>query len=230
MVQYLTRPGGSALSEFRRKALISDSKLGIEDIQGRYMHFVALYDRYGQAALSDTQQDQLYQMLGLASAFDATYEGDNAHTIFISPRQGTISPWSSKATSIADVCGLSHVVKRIERGIVFKIKTARSIGLKRERLSKLLYDPMTQACNDELPTLELMFAEGTPAPLNTVENSIASLQNANKELGLALDDSEIDYLINAYAAGGPLARNPTDVELFMFAQVRVTPPNEYSCD
>ncbi|KAL9626351.1 MAG: hypothetical protein Q9204_007375, partial [Flavoplaca sp. TL-2023a] len=198
---YLTRPGGSALSEFRRQALISDSKLGIEDIQGMYMHFVALYDICGQAALSDAQQDQLYQILGPATAFDAKYEGDNVHTIFVTPRQGTISPWSSKATSIAEVCGLSQVVKRIERGTVFKIKTSRSIRLKRERLSKLLYDPMTQALNDELPSLELMFAEGTPAPLKTVENSLASLQNANKELGLALDDSEIDYLINAYAAG-----------------------------
>ncbi|KAL8980180.1 MAG: hypothetical protein Q9205_004667 [Flavoplaca limonia] len=218
-VQYLTRPGGSALSEFRRQALISDSKLGIEDIQGRYMHFVALYDIYGQAALSDAQQEQLYQILGPATTFDAKYEQDNVHTIFITPRRDTISPWSSKATSIAEVCGLSRVVKRIERGIVFKIKTSRSIGLKRERLSKLLYDPMTQACDDKLPTLELMFAEGTPGPLKTIENSLASLQNANKELGLALDDSEIDYLINAYAAGGPLARNPTDVELFMFAQI-----------
>ena len=230
MVQCLTRPGGNALSAFRRQALTANPKLGIEDIQGRYMHFVALYDTNGQAALSDAQQDQLYQILGPATAFDAKYEGDNVHIIFITPRQGTISPWSSKATSIAEVCGLSRVVKRIERGTIFKIKTSRSIGSEQEQLSKMLYDPMTQTCNAKLPTMEIMFGEGTPAPLRTIDNNRASLQNANKELGLALDDSEIDYLISAYKAGGALARNPTDVELFMFAQVRVTPRNECSCD
>ncbi|KAL8987692.1 MAG: hypothetical protein Q9169_008667, partial [Polycauliona sp. 2 TL-2023] len=216
MAQYLTHTGASALSEFRRQALTSDSTLGVVDIQGRYLHFVALYDDHGQALLSDAQREQLNQLLGSAIAFDDELEGDDVDTIFITPRQGSISPWSSKATSIAEVCGLGHVIKRIERGVIFKIKKAKTYDV--NRLSKLLCDPMTQSRDDSLPDMNVMFAEGTPAPLKSVENDLAALQRANKELGLALDDSEIDYLIKAYGAGGPLARNPTDVELFMFAQ------------
>ncbi|KAL8667758.1 MAG: hypothetical protein Q9168_007194 [Polycauliona sp. 1 TL-2023] len=217
MSQYFTHTGATALSEFRRQALIADSKLGVLDIQGRYLHFVALYDHHGQALLSDLQRNQLDQILGSAVEFDNELEGDDVDTIFVTPRQGSISPWSSKATSIADVCGLSNFIKRIERGIIFKIKKAKSCDL--TRLSNLLFDPMTQTWEYIFPDMNVMFVEGTPAPLKSIENDQPSLQSANKELGLALDESEIEYLIKAYAAGGPLARKPTDVELFMFAQI-----------
>ncbi len=219
--------GANALSEFRRQALISDPTLGILDIQAKYVHFVALYENRGQALLSDAQQQQLTQLLGPETTADDEFEGDNVDTIFITPRQG-ISPWSSKATSIAEACGLSKVIKRIERGTIFKIKKGQSFDLK--RVHNLLYDPMTQILSRDLARIETMFAEGTPTPLATVVNDQKSLQKANKELGLALDDSEIDYLIKAYAAAGPLARNPTDVELFMFAQVRVASEVEIPVD
>lgn len=218
MAQYLTCMGANALSEFRRQALISDSKHGIIDIQAKYVHFVALYETNGQTRLSDAQRQQLNQLLGPGTTADDELEGDNVDTIFITPRRG-ISPWSFKATSIAEACGLSEVIKRIERGTIFKIKKGKSYDL--EQVSRLLYDPMTQTLSRDLARIKTLFAEGTPAPLKTVVNDQASLQKANRELGLALDDSEIDYLIKAYAAGGPLARNPTDVELFIFAQVYI---------
>ncbi|KAI4244085.1 MAG: hypothetical protein L6R42_010547 [Xanthoria sp. 1 TBL-2021] len=208
--------GANALSEFRRQALISDPKLGIVDIQAKYVHFVALYETKGQTLLSDAQRQQLNQLLGPGATADDELEGDDVDTIFTTPRRG-ISPWSSEATSIAEACGLSEVIKRIERGTIFKIKKGKSYDL--EQVSRLLYDPMTQTLSRDLARIETVFAEGTPAPLKTLVNDQASLQKANKELGLALEDSEIDYLIKAYAAGGPLARNPTEIELFMFAQI-----------
>ncbi|KAL8768294.1 MAG: hypothetical protein Q9209_005433 [Squamulea sp. 1 TL-2023] len=222
MAQYLTCMGANALSIFRRQGLISNPILRITDIQARYVHFVALHRVSGQEVLSDAQRQQLSQLLGSSLSTDEDLEGDDVDTIFITPRQG-ISPWSSKATSIAQVCGLSKVIRRIERGTIFKIKHNGSYNV--ELASKLLYDPMTQTLSRSLPNLEKMFAEGIPAPLKIVDlddkdtSPHAALRKANLEFGLALDDSEIDYLIQAYAAGGPLARAPTDVELFMFAQI-----------
>ena len=91
--------------------------------------------------------------------------------------------------------------------------------------ASLLYDRMTQTLSHEAPDLELMFAEKAPAPPQLVPmhaeggDPRAALHQANKTLGLALDSSEIDYLVKAYSMNGPIARDPTDAELFMFAQV-----------
>ncbi|KAL8677413.1 MAG: hypothetical protein Q9224_007197, partial [Gallowayella concinna] len=222
MAQYVTCMGTDALSEFRRQELISNPNLGLLDIRATYVHFVALSGSDSQDLLSDSQKQQLEQLLGPATPAEQELEGENVDTIFVIPRQG-ISPWSSKATSIAQVCGLAKVIKRIERGTMFRIKFDRHYDV--ERTLKTLHDPMTQALSRSLPDLEIMFAEGSPAPLETINlnvegsNPQLALQEANKKLGLALDHSEIDYLVEAYATGGPLARSPTDVELFMFAQI-----------
>ncbi|KAL8811689.1 MAG: hypothetical protein Q9200_001584 [Gallowayella weberi] len=222
MAQYLTRMGTNALSEFRRQELISNSNLGLVDIQARYVYFMALFGSDSQEVLSDSQKQQLEQLLGPASPVEDELDGENVDTIFVTPRQG-ISPWSSKATSIAEVCGLSKVVKRIERGTMFKIKCDQHHDVK--LTLKTLHDPMTQKLSSNLPDLDLMFAEGTPTPPKTINLNLQdaspqlALQEANVKLGLALDQSEIEYLVRAYAAGGPLARSPTDVELFMFAQI-----------
>ncbi|KAL8680840.1 MAG: hypothetical protein Q9186_003018 [Xanthomendoza sp. 1 TL-2023] len=214
--------GTAALSEFRRQELISNPNLGLRDIQATYVHFVALRRSDSQEILSDSQKQQLEQLLGPASPAEDALEGENVDTIFLTPRQG-ISPWSSKATSIAEVCGLGKVIKRIERGTMFRIKFDQHYDV--ERTLKSLHDPMTQKLSRSLPDLEMMFAEGRPAPLETIDlNDQGStpqraLQEANQKLGLALDHSEIDYLARAYSTNGPLARSPTDVELFMFAQI-----------
>ncbi|CAG8610032.1 10072_t:CDS:2 [Paraglomus occultum] len=156
--------------------------------------------------------------------------------VLIVPRPGTISPWSSKATNIAHVCNLKPHVERIERGTAYLFEMAATISSslfqqKFPLLSHLLYDRMTQIPLFNVPDEEILFRHGNPAPLKTVplftdnEENVdilsakEKLANGNKELGLALADDEIDYLVAAFVNDSELRRNPTDVELFMFAQV-----------
>ncbi len=88
-----------------------------------------------------------------------------------------------------------------------------------------LHDRMIEDLSPDPPNLRAMFAEHAPAPAKSIPlygkgvDARRLLSQANTELGLALDSSEIDYLVEAYAPSGPPARNPTDVELFMFAQL-----------
>ena len=125
--------------------------------------------------------------------------------------------------SIALVCGLGSIVRRIERGIVFKLVCKEPYN--KNLAASLLHDRMTQTLSHNTPNLELMFAQNAPAtpqliPMHTEGSDPRDiLRQVNKTLGLALDSSEVDYLVEAYSLDGPIARNPTDAELFMFAQV-----------
>ena len=137
--------------------------------------------------------------------------------ITVVPRFGTISPWSSKATDIARVCGLA-AVRRIERGIVWGIDTTRELPRdEAARLAAPLFDRMTETALLDRSDAARLFVKEQTRPLRIV--SLASgrdaLVAANTELGLALSDDEIDYLVENFAA---LGRDPTDVELMMFAQ------------
>ena len=141
----------------------------------------------------------------------------SALEITVVPRFGTISPWASKATDIAHVCGLD-AVRRIERGIVWRIETAGQLSREdASRLAAPLFDRMTEAALLERGDAARLFVKEKTRALRTV--SLASgrdaLVTANSELGLALSDDEIDYLVKNFAA---LGRDPTDVELMMFAQ------------
>ncbi|KAG9881858.1 phosphoribosylformylglycinamidine synthase-like protein, partial [Aureobasidium melanogenum] len=134
-----------------------------------------------------------------------------------------ISPWSSKATSIAHVCGLEKQIKRIERGMVIAASFKDAPETDDIPNPDVLHDRMTQTIESGPPDLDLMFAEHEPAEAQEIElfaegsTPKEALQKANRTLGLALDASEIDYLVDAYS--NQLKRNPIDVELFMFAQV-----------
>ncbi|MCG3187109.1 MAG: Phosphoribosylformylglycinamidine synthase [Rhodocyclaceae bacterium] len=140
----------------------------------------------------------------------------------VTPRLGTISPWCSKATDIAHQCGFGGV-RRIERAIAYRLDLPRQIanrltGPAWSQLAGLLHDRMTESALDSLAAAKALFAEFEPAPVHTVLLSTqgpASLQAANRELGLALSDEEIAYLVGAYQA---MERDPTDAELMMFAQ------------
>ena len=222
MEEYVTSLGSSALSNFRRRNLAQ--RVGAADVRAQYVHYVALRGD-GQEKLQDESREALNQLLAYGDEHEdirATEEENNT-TFFVSPRVGTISPWSSKATSIAWVCGFRKVIRRIERGTIITV-----VGLKQtaaESITHLLHDPMTETISTHIPDLTAMFAEHPPASLEIVDlgdnkdTSRKALESANKSLGLALDSSEIDYLLTAYASNGLLARSPTDVELFMFAQV-----------
>jgi phosphoribosylformylglycinamidine synthase len=160
--------------------------------------------------------------------------------LIVIPRPGTISPWSSKATNISHMCNLEQHVERIERGIAYLFGTKSTVDIRHIMSEKLvmfdhlLFDRMTQITVKHIPSFETIFKRGAPAPLGTIEllsdSSKKSLDhnlakdkliNGNRILGLALSDDEIDYLVDAFVGGSEssLARNPTDVELFMFAQV-----------
>ena len=138
--------------------------------------------------------------------------------IVVIPRPGTISPWSSKATDIAHVCGLD-AIERIERGIAYEVRAAG--GLTKEKLAAIapaLYDRMTEAAIFSLDDAAQLFVHEQPRPLRTVPllaRGRAALVEANQSLGLALSEDEIDYLAANFAR---LERDPTDVELMMFAQ------------
>jgi phosphoribosylformylglycinamidine synthase len=146
-------------------------------------------------------------------------------TYFISPRTGTISPWSSKATNIAHVCGYQGTVKRVERASVMTITLFGDPPAFPPHFANELHDRMTEDLSPDPPDVHIMFAERAPAPAKSVPlfgqglDARELLNQANVELGLALDSSEIDYLLEAYRPSGSLARNPYDVELFMFAQL-----------
>ncbi|KAG0166801.1 hypothetical protein DFQ28_000625 [Apophysomyces sp. BC1034] len=160
----------------------------------------------------------------------------NATILLVVPRAGTISPWSSKATNIAHLCNLYSYVERVERGVAYMITKSDASRLSEAEIGSfvdLIHDRMTQSVGTAIPQGEAIFKHGKPAHLTVVDllSGEASkdanvarekLVQANKELGLALASDEIDYLISAFvgtSGDDALRRNPTDVELFMFAQV-----------
>lgn len=158
-MSYVTCLGSSALSDFRRRALAR--QLHVKEIRARWIHFVALH---GDDTTKDYKQSDLNEILTYG---DEYREGDdedeeNTTTWFVQPRKGTISPWSSKATSIAQVCGFGNVVKRIERGTIFKITSDQDFDV--DKAKKELHDTMTQDLSTNMPDLESMFGDHTPAP------------------------------------------------------------------
>lgn len=211
-------PGASAFSEFRGQALAS--LVGARDVQGQYIHYVEL-----AGSLDSDSYALLEKLLTNGQHVEATEkEGESASVLYVLPRPGTISPWSSKATSIAHVCGLRKVVHRIERGIKVTVSFDNGASLDRANLD-FLHDRMTETISENEPDLNFLFVQQEPGTLGTYDlysggqPPIEILQDLNRKLGLALDASEIQYLVEAYSKDGPVPRNPTDVELFMFAQV-----------
>ena len=152
-MSYLTFLGASSLSKFRRAGLIR--KLQVNDVRAQWIHFVALHDD-GKAQEYD--QKDLEEMLRYGEEYIESNENeDDITTWFVQPRRGTISPWSSKATSIAEACGLGYRVKRIERGIIIKIRSEGDFD--EQKAKKELYDEMTQDLSTTMPDLEVMFGE-----------------------------------------------------------------------
>lgn len=137
--------------------------------------------------------------------------------LWVAPRLGTISPWSSKATDILNDCGFA--VRRVERVMAYELEHAPQPGSRLwNELSAILHDPMTQSVLTRRAELEHLFDVGSVLPLDRIElgtDAISALEKANKRLGLALAGDEVEYLANSYAA---LGRDPTDAELMMFAQ------------
>jgi len=206
-------PGVPALSSFRMQSLgarLGAAAPGIEQLTADFIHFAET-----ERELSPEEIRLLEQVLGApGKPSHAPVEGE---CFLVVPRPGTISPWSSKATEILRRCGLSPVL-RVERGVEYGIRWASELSFRqRELVRALLHDRMTQTVLGRAQ-YEQLFRHGPPAPLDYVafmEEGRWALVKANSRLGLALSDQELDYLERSYAG---LKRNPTDVELMMFAQ------------
>jgi len=209
----LELPGQAALSDFRLAKLLRSLQRQddrVKSIDARYCYFVAF-----TAALPAAQKKRLNGLL--LSGEKPVSLGKGAKKIYVVPRPGTISPWSSKATDIALACDLE--VQRIERGICYGLQLrGKASGKDVHALGALLFDRMTEVLLDNGDEAHSLFAVHDPAPLTTIslsEDGKKALVRANSELGLALSDQEIDYLVDRY---GGLGRDATDAELMMFAQ------------
>ncbi|WP_150302794.1 phosphoribosylformylglycinamidine synthase [Pseudomonas saliphila] len=204
--------GAPALSDFRRDKLLARLQSSVPAVQGLYaefMHFAEL-----GAELDEHSEQVLARLLKYGPS--VTVEEPAGTLILAVPRFGTISPWSSKATDIAHNCGLDAVV-RLERGTAYYIRGELSAA-DRAIVADLLHDRMTELALEDLQVAENLFKHTEPKPLSTVDilsGGREALQQANIELGLALADDEIDYLVDSFKG---LERNPSDVELMMFAQ------------
>ncbi|WP_085315851.1 phosphoribosylformylglycinamidine synthase [Derxia lacustris] len=221
-------PGPLALSDFRRQRLLDSLQAidpAIVGVSARFLHFVHGVD------LGDDALATLGKLLTYGVPFDDKAHGhiDVGAALVVVPRLGTISPWASKATDIARNCGLAGV-HRIERGIAYSFKVkggllgkAKPASVERlvelaDRLAPLLHDRMTENVCRPGFDYNALFAELPPQPLEHVDvlaGGRAALEAANRAWGLALAADEIDYLLDAFTRAG---RNPSDVELFMFAQ------------
>src|SRR6185437_12932267 len=228
MPEFLALRGSAALSPFRAVRLASAIDAALRgqrcvSIDARFWHFVEL-----RAAPSAAGRARLERLLD-----DGRGEADGPWTApgragfpagasvverVVVPRPGTVSPWSSKATDIAHRCGLDSVA-RIERGIRYAIGFGERAGdALASRLDPLLHDRMIEAVVGHTDDARVLFARVDARPMRSIGVRFGgrdALVAANRELGLALSADEIDYLVAAFAA---LGRDPTDVELTMFAQ------------
>ena len=175
----------------------------VSSVDARFVHLLNC-----RRELTNTELSIVEQLLDYGEDFDSASHRENVFTVV--PRLGTISPWSSKATDAFKLCGL-EVVERIERGVQWFFDCADI------SVANLLVDRMTESIITTNDYTEV-FSVQAPRPLQTIDLATAAvdaLQQVSEQLGLALSDDEIDYLVNVYKQ---LKRNPTDVELMMFAQ------------
>jgi phosphoribosylformylglycinamidine synthase len=211
----LTFSGAPALSDFRLDkvlAAIRERVAQVEAIDTRFVHFVDT-----AAPLTAGETDVLQALLRYGPA---TLAGEpHGEMLLVVPRFGTVSPWSSKATDIAHVCGLDNVL-RIERGVAYYVEAPVALQPgERGAIASVIHDRMTETVLDAVDAAAGLFQHHAPRPLATIPllaEGRAALERANTQLGLALSDDEIEYLADAF--GAQMRRDPTDVELMMFAQ------------
>jgi len=218
--------GSNALSQFRIQNLLNkiNSISSITQVSAQYIHFIQ--------SKQELNNDELTTIKGLLSYGSPLNSVDNnskeIYSIIVIPRIGTTSPWSSKATDIAKNANLNNV-HRLERGIIYRFYTQQSLwqtllsskielsNKEKQLIDLAVHDKMTQTVVLDTNMALNLFNEVQGKPLAHINLSVGkqALEEANKQMGLALSEDEIDYLFDAYSN---LERNPTDVELMMFAQ------------
>ena len=203
--------GGDALSAFRAQRLLPVLKAaapGVTAVSASYVHFVA--------STRELTADEIERLEALLDYGDPA-KADAAGTEFLTvPRLGTISPWASKATDIVHNCGID-AVERIERGVSYRVAGTMT-DAEKAAVAKCLFDRMTETVLADGTDPAVLFTDVPGKPMAVVDvkaGGRAALEKANGEMGLALSEDEIAYLVEAFTKQG---RNPTDVELMMFAQ------------
>ncbi|WP_322085775.1 phosphoribosylformylglycinamidine synthase [Burkholderia sp. BCC1999] len=223
MAHFSCFPGASALSDFRQTRLLDTLRqidANIVAVRGQFLHFVNAAE-----PLSADDSTRIDALMHYGEPFQPAAEKGTVETFVVLPRFGTVSPWASKATDIAQHCGLTQV-RRIERGVEFTVTLKSGLLGGKKALSDdaraavvdALHDRMTESVVAARDDAKHLFDELPAKPLASVDVlgvGRGALERANVELGLALADDEIDYLVDAFRK---LERNPTDVELMMFAQ------------
>ncbi|WP_227369172.1 phosphoribosylformylglycinamidine synthase [Halomonas sp. M20] len=208
--------GARAFSAFRHAKLLAalrDRVPEVDSFDADYAHFI---DHAGE--LTAEARNMLESLLDYGTRREESDSASYSHLFLAVPRLGTQSPWSSKATDIARNCGLNQV-RRIERGITYKVRLRGRLSEEAfNTIIATLHDRMTESVLTNASDAIKLFSHQAPAPLGQVDilgGGRAALAIANDELGLALAEDEIDYLLAAFQE---LGRNPSDVELMMFAQ------------
>lgn len=209
--------GASALSEFRIAKLFSKlakDNINLTSLHSEFVHLVALTD---DAQELNAEQRVVLQKLLQYGPKSAQKAADGA-VLFVTPRAGTISPWSSKATDIAHNCGLTNIA-RIERGCAYYVSSDQPLSENELTVIKsAIHDRMTEQVFDTIDAAHVLFQQQQPlsfSPVDILAEGKPALEQANQSLGLALASDEVDYLFDSF---NKLERNPNDIELYMFAQ------------
>ena len=206
--------GVTALSDFRVEKLFQKAaSLGLPEVKlsSEFWYFVG-----SEKALDAATVEKLQALLAAQSVEQTPKAREGLHLFLVTPRLGTISPWASKATNIAENCGLEGI-ERIERGMAVWLEGALTDGQK-QQWAALLHDRMTESVLTDIDAAAQLFhhiQSETFSSVDVLGGGKEALVKANTEMGLALSADEIDYLVENYQA---LNRNPSDVELMMFAQ------------
>ncbi len=217
-------PGADALSPFRQQRLLASlaaQGIDLESIEAQYLHFI-----WSEAELGSTNQEVMASLLTYGQPFQSKINPGKSwfgkgkaedHSAIVIPRFGTVSPWASKATDIARQCGLD--VLRLERGVQFSWKSKKTLTPEQKQLVlAAVHDRMTEAVIDSTDAANALYQSLEDKPLARIPvmtEGRAALDKANQDLGLALSDDEVVYLVESFTR---LQRNPSDVELIMFAQ------------
>jgi phosphoribosylformylglycinamidine synthase len=204
--------GAPALSAFRHGKLLEQLTSKVPAVTGVYAEFAHFAEVTG--VLNADEEQVLARLLKYGPSVPV--QEPNGRLFLTIPRFGTISPWSSKASDIARNCGLAKI-QRIERGLAFYV-SGQLNAADAQTVAELLHDRMTQLVLDNMDGAAALFSHAQPKPLTAVDilgGGRAALEKANVELGLALAEDEIDYLVTSFNG---LGRNPHDIELMMFAQ------------
>ncbi len=208
--------GSPALSIFRQEKLLNQLQVSIPEVSQLNAHYVHFVDVEKTLSENDTAVIEKLLRYGPHMA-ETSSEGQ---LFLVVPRAGTISPWSSKATDIAHNCGL-QMIERIERGVAYHVQCSDGAQLdaaQQQIVADCLHDRMIEMVLDDLDAASCLFGHHEPVAgesINIIDDGKDALVDANKRLGLALSDDEIDYLLAHYIS---VKRDPVDAELMMFAQ------------